>query len=129
MTALATRISKELTKLPTDEQAAVLREVKERLEDLRARKAYDSYLSGKSKARDLETSLAELERETAWLEEPDAFSDLWKSLAAVNTASPKVWMDAYLAAFAIGHRIRFVTLDSDFRKYEANGLILELLTL
>ncbi len=63
MTAIATRISKELIELPAEEQAAVLREVKERLEDLRARKAYDSYLAGDSKAGDFETSLAELERE------------------------------------------------------------------
>ena len=31
MTAIATRISKELIELPAEEQAAVLREVKERL--------------------------------------------------------------------------------------------------
>ena len=63
MTAIATRISKELIELPSQEQMAVLREVKERLEDLRARKAYDSFLSGDSKAGDFEASLAELERE------------------------------------------------------------------
>lgn len=63
MTALAKRISKELIELPAEEQAAVLREVKDRLEDLRARKAYDSYLSGETKTEDFETSLAELERE------------------------------------------------------------------
>lgn len=63
MTAIATRISKELIELPVEEQTAVLREVKERLEDLRARKAYDSYLSGESKASDFEASLAEIERE------------------------------------------------------------------
>jgi hypothetical protein len=63
MTAIATRISKELIELPAEEQAAVLREVKERLEDLRAKKAYDSYLSGESKAGDFEASLADLERE------------------------------------------------------------------
>lgn len=63
MTAIATRISKELIELPAEEQAAILREVKERLEDLRARKAYNSYLSGDSKAGDFEAALAELGRE------------------------------------------------------------------
>lgn len=63
MTAIATRISKELIELPAEEQAAILREVKERLEDLRARKAYNSYLSGDSEAGDFEAALAELERE------------------------------------------------------------------
>lgn len=50
MTVIASRISKELIGLPAEEQAAILSEVKERLGDLRAKKTYDSYLSGNSKA-------------------------------------------------------------------------------
>lgn len=38
-----------------------------------------------------------------------------------------VWMDAYLAAFAIGHAVEFVTLDQDFKRYEKDGLKLKLL--
>jgi predicted nucleic acid-binding protein len=39
----------------------------------------------------------------------------------------KVWMDAYLAAFAIGHAIEFVTLDQDFKRFVKDGLKLTLL--
>ena len=47
---------------------------------------------------------------------------LWHRLAARDTASPKVWMDAYLAAFAMNARLRLVTLDQDFKAFEAQGL-------
>jgi len=63
-----------------------------------------------------------------WLDEPAGLSDLWHQLASLPTASPKVWMDAYLAAFAIGHDLQFVTLDGDFKRFEKNGLKLKLLT-
>lgn len=52
---------------------------------------------------------------------------LWRRLAARPTASPKVWMDAYLAAFAITGGLRLVTLDHDFTQYVAAGLDLECL--
>lgn len=59
--------------------------------------------------------------------EPGDLTNLWRQFAARDTASPKVWMDAYLAAFAISARIEFVTLDRDFKPYEAHGLQLRLL--
>ncbi len=52
---------------------------------------------------------------------------LWHRLASRKTASPKVWMDAYLAAFAISGGLRLVTLDHDFKSYETQGLDLLLL--
>ncbi len=55
-------------------------------------------------------------------EEPPGTVALWHRLAARETASPKVWMDAYLAAFAMSSGLRLVTLDSDFKTYEAQGL-------
>ena len=61
------------------------------------------------------------------LNEPLEMEALWLRLAGLQTASPKVWMDAYLAAFAICHEIEFVTLDRDFRNFEKNGLKLKLL--
>lgn len=61
-------------------------------------------------------------------EEPAGVRVLWHRLAAIPTASPKVWMDAYLAAFAIRHEVEFVTLDSDFRKFVKAGLKLKLLS-
>ena len=36
-------------------------------------------------------------------------------------------MDAYLAAFAIRHRIEIITLDRDFRGFEKDGLKVTLL--
>ncbi|MBE7537902.1 MAG: PIN domain-containing protein [Bryobacterales bacterium] len=59
--------------------------------------------------------------------EPDGLADLWSRFAVRDTASPKVWMDAYLAAFAISGGLDFVTLDGDFLAYERHGLRLRLL--
>ncbi len=59
--------------------------------------------------------------------EPPGTVALWQRLAARDTASPKVWMDAYLAAFAISGDLEFVTLDRDFQTYEEHGLRLRLL--
>jgi predicted nucleic acid-binding protein len=39
-----------------------------------------------------------------------------------------VWMDAYLAAFAIRSGHPFATLDADFRRFEDAGLQLSLLS-
>ena len=61
------------------------------------------------------------------LEEPSGLESLWLKLAGLPSASPKVWRDAYLAAFAILHGVEWVTLDRDFRNFEKNGLKLRLL--
>ena len=60
--------------------------------------------------------------------EPEGTRELWLKLAAIPSASPKVWMDAYLAAFAIRAGLPFATLDADFRRFEAAGLDLLLLS-
>jgi toxin-antitoxin system PIN domain toxin len=62
------------------------------------------------------------------LPEPPDLEPLWHRLAGLPSASPKVWMDAYLAAFAIRHEAEFVTLDRDFRNFEKDGLRLRMLT-
>ena len=62
------------------------------------------------------------------LPEPPELETLWHRLAAIPTASPKIWMDAYLAAFAIRHAVKLVTLDRDFKRFEKDGLKLHLLT-
>ena len=59
--------------------------------------------------------------------EPADIEVFWRKLARHSTASPKVWMDAYLAAFAIAGRFRMVTLDHDFKNFETHGLDLLLL--
>lgn len=57
--------------------------------------------------------------------EPSGLEPHWKRLALRETASPKVWMDAYLAAFALAGGHRLVTTDAGFRQFR--GLDLELL--
>lgn len=59
--------------------------------------------------------------------EPAGVGPLWFRWAARETASPKVWMDAYLAAFAIHENLEFVTFDGDFQGYQGAGLRLRLL--
>jgi toxin-antitoxin system PIN domain toxin len=54
--------------------------------------------------------------------EPVGLDHLWRQLSEIQTPSPKVWMDAYLAAFAIAGGMRLVTLDKDFRTFESMGL-------
>ncbi len=65
--------------------------------------------------------------QVAWRDEPPGVFGLWRTLAALDTASPKVWMDAYLAAFAIAGGLRMVTLDRDFQSFVPQGLDLVLL--
>jgi uncharacterized protein len=65
--------------------------------------------------------------QVAWRDEPPGVLPHWRNLAALDTSSPKVWMDAYLAAFAIAGGLRLVTLDSDFKNFESQGLKLTLL--
>ena len=60
-------------------------------------------------------------------DEPDGIAPLWHRLGARDSASPKRWMDAYLAAFAIAGGLRLVTADHDFVDLESVGLKLELL--
>lgn len=61
-------------------------------------------------------------------EEPSGIESRWLELAGLTSASPKVWMDAYLAAFSILHKAECVTLDRDFQNFEKDGLKLRLLT-
>lgn len=55
--------------------------------------------------------------QVVWLDEPNGLAILWQKYARLSSASPKVWMDAYLAALARGHDIPLVTLDKDFAKF------------
>ena len=61
------------------------------------------------------------------LPEPKGLEPLWLQLASLPSASPKVWMDAYLAAFAIRHEAELVTFDRDFARFEKDGLRLKVL--
>lgn len=57
-------------------------------------------------------------------DEPPGLEPRWKELAARGTASPKLWMDAYLAAFALAGRLRMVTTDAAFRQFRELDLLL-----
>ena len=58
-------------------------------------------------------------------EEPAGLETRWKRLALRDTAPPKMWMDAYLAGFALAGGYRMVTTDAAFTQFR--GLDLELL--
>lgn len=50
-------------------------------------------------------------------DEPPGLPAVWKKLAARRTHSPKLWMDAYLAAFAIACGAQLVTIDLAFTQF------------
>jgi toxin-antitoxin system PIN domain toxin len=62
-----------------------------------------------------------------FLNEPAELTSVWRQLGALDTASTKRWMDAYLAAFAITGTLKLVTFDRAFSSYAPHGLDLELI--
>ena len=56
------------------------------------------------------------------IQEPRGTRELWLRLAGTESASPKIWMDAYLAAVSIRGGFDFVTLDGDFTRFSSDGL-------
>ena len=61
-----------------------------------------------------------------WTAEPKGLERLWKKFARYPNASPKLWMDAYLAAFAIAGGHQLVTTDRAFRQFkDLDVLVLE----
>jgi len=50
-------------------------------------------------------------------EEPVGLVPIWHRLAALPSASPKVWMDAYLAAFATAGDLDMITFDQGFSQF------------
>jgi toxin-antitoxin system PIN domain toxin len=49
--------------------------------------------------------------------EPSDLVVVWKKLAARRTSSPKLWMDAYLASFAIAMGAELITIDKAFSQF------------
>lgn len=56
--------------------------------------------------------------------EPESLEAMLRQLTQASTASPKVWTDAYLAAFALSADIQRVTFDRGFRQFSGLQLIL-----
>jgi len=58
-------------------------------------------------------------------DEPLRIEPDWERFASSVLASPKLWMDAYLAAFAITGGYRIVTTDKGFKQFKGlNALVL-----
>ncbi len=47
----------------------------------------------------------------------------WREFASRDTASPKLWMDACLAAFAVAGEYRMVTTDRAYRQFAGLDLL------
>ncbi|HKB01689.1 MAG TPA: TA system VapC family ribonuclease toxin [Gemmataceae bacterium] len=61
-----------------------------------------------------------------WAAEPRGLEGHWKKFAGGPNASPKLWMDAYLAAFAIAGGHQLVTTDKAFGQFKGlDVLVLE----
>jgi toxin-antitoxin system PIN domain toxin len=58
--------------------------------------------------------------------EPEGLERFLRQFTSAGTISPKLWQDAYLAAFACSTRAHLVTFDQGFKQYK--GLKLTLLT-
>lgn len=59
----------------------------------------------------------------AWAHEPAGLESAWKKFAGVSSPSPKLWMDAYLAAFAAAGGYELVTTDRAFKQFKGLKLL------
>lgn len=50
-------------------------------------------------------------------DEPPGLEEAWQRFGAIGSASPKLWMDAYLAAFAVSGGYRLITSDKAFKQF------------
>jgi uncharacterized protein len=62
----------------------------------------------------------------AFHSEPENLEPHWRSFTASSTFSPKVWSDAYIAAFGVSAGLRVVTFDTGFNQY--SGLSVKVLS-
>lgn len=59
----------------------------------------------------------------SWAEEPSGLEASWKKISGGSKASPKLWMDAYLAAFALAGEHQLVTTDKGFKQFKGLELL------
>lgn len=57
-------------------------------------------------------------------QEPPGLERRWKLFAMRDSVSPKLWIDAYLAAFAQASGYRMVTTDAAFKQFAGLDLVL-----
>lgn len=70
-----------------------------------------------AEAWDVYAAFSSDDRIRLWDDEPPGLERYWRELARRDDPSPKLWMDAYLAAFARAGRCRLVTTDRAFRQF------------
>jgi uncharacterized protein len=58
------------------------------------------------------------DRRIAFAPEPQAIEAQWRTFAARDMSSPKLWMDAYLAAFALAGGHELITTDKAFKQFK-----------
>lgn len=58
-----------------------------------------------------------------WAEEPHGVESTWRAWASGSQASPKLWIDAYLAAFAKTGGHQLVTTDKAFKQFKGLDLL------
>jgi toxin-antitoxin system PIN domain toxin len=64
-----------------------------------------------------------VDRRIGWADEPRALETHWKRLASGAKPSPKLWMDAYLAAFALAAGYQIVTTDKAFKQFKGLDVV------
>ena len=63
------------------------------------------------------------DKRISWANEPRGLEAQWKKLASGAKPSPKLWMDAYLAAFAMAGEYQMVSTDTAFKQFKGLDLI------
>lgn len=66
----------------------------------------------------------ETDHRVSFLSEPEGIDSQFRSRSRLSSASPKVWADAYLLAFAAASGLRFVTFDRALKGNGAEVLVL-----
>jgi uncharacterized protein len=56
--------------------------------------------------------------------EPLGLENVWRKFTMGNSFSPKMWNDAYLAAFAVCGELKLVTFDGGYMNYSDIDLVL-----
>lgn len=64
------------------------------------------------------------DRVVLYANEPAGLEERWRKLGTRGEAAPKLWMDAYLAAFALTGGYALVTNDVAFRQFRGLDLLL-----
>ena len=69
-------------------------------------------------------ALLEDDRVVLKIDEPAGLEERWKGYAGRESASPKLWMDAYLGSFARMAGYRVVTTDAAFKQFARLDVLL-----